>query len=166
MKRLIALVVIAVTILASILMSLPVQAQEAAVSAESGGWFYGAGGFRDNFGFWVSGGTWDGWHYLNPNGSLTYQGRSSDGVTFKVRSYNITGWGCDDNAPGGGWYVYLDGPARVNRGHGWEDGYHFWVVAIDNGEPGRSDSFRIEVLGPHYYYSEGTLGGGNIKLYR
>jgi len=166
MKKLIALAVTAITVLTAITIGLPAQAQEYAVSAEGGGWFYGAGDVKNNFGFRVSGGTWDGWHYLNPDGWLNYQGRSDGGVTFKVRSYDVFGWGCDNNAPGGGWDVYLDGPAMVNRGYGWEDGYRFYAVAIDNGEPGTSDWFRIEVLGPQYYYSEGTLGGGNIKLYR
>lgn len=166
MKKLIALVVIAVTLLPLIIGGVPVRAQEAAVSAEGGGWFYWGEVMKNNFGFWVSGGTWDGWHYLNPDGSLTYQGRSSDGVTFKVRGYHIDGWGCDEDS-GGGWIVYLDGEAKVNRGNGWEDGYHFYVHALDNGEPGKSDWFCIELLGPVYYYASwGTLGGGNIKLCR
>jgi hypothetical protein len=164
MKKLIALAVIAVTVLTLIIGVVPVQAQGTAVLAEGWGWFH-YGESMNIFVFRVSGGTWDGWHYLNPAGFLAYQSRSPDGVTFKLRAYYIEGWGCDE-APGGGWSVYLNGNATVNRGYGWEDGYRFWVVAIDKGKRGKSDSFRIEVLGPQYYYSIGTLSGGNIKLYR
>jgi hypothetical protein len=53
----------------------------------------------------------------------------------------------------------IEGPCEID-GRG---GHTFRVEVADNGEPGRSDTFRVSLS--NGYEAGGNLGGGNIKLH-
>jgi len=64
--------------------------------------------------------------------------------------------------------VHFIGWAEVNG----EDGYMFFVTAIDNGEPGKDDSFVIRIWAPgadpyddSTELASGQLQGGNIVVH-
>ena len=54
---------------------------------------------------------------------------------------------------------HIEGTAQVNG----EDGFTYKVDIADNGEPGRSDTFTLQLSGG--YGASGTLAGGNIQLH-
>lgn len=89
-----------------------------------------------------------------PSGHLRYD----DGLGTKVKSESVTRLVID------GGRAVVHGTATVNG----QSGYTFQVEAVDNGEPGRNDTFRLTVTkasDPLYRYeTDGTLGGGNIKV--
>ena len=53
---------------------------------------------------------------------------------------------------------HIEGTAQVNG----QDGFTYQVDVADNGEPGSSDSFTLQVSS---YGATGTLAGGNIQLH-
>ena len=54
---------------------------------------------------------------------------------------------------------HIEGTAQVNG----QDGFTYQVDVADNGEPGRSDTFTLQLSGG--YGASGTLAGGNIQLH-
>ena len=108
--------------------------------ASGGGWF---GAPKKHFAFaaeYVSGA-------LLPGGQLTY----SDGVRT-VEADVVETFRSDGRT------ATFTGPATVD-GAGT---YRYRVTVTDNGEPGRNDTFAIEVTG--VLSASGTLGGGNIQV--
>ena len=89
-----------------------------------------------------------------PAGHLRYD----QGSTTSVRSEAVTRLVRDGNRA----IVY--GTATVNG----QSGYRFQVELVDNGEPGRSDTFHLTVTKPtnplYRYESGGTLSGGNVQV--
>ncbi len=53
----------------------------------------------------------------------------------------------------------IDGIAKVNN----RGAFNYTVVVVDNGEPGRNDSFSLKLS--NGYSASGTLLGGNIQLH-
>jgi hypothetical protein len=107
-----------------------------------GGWITRAGARAT---FAVAGGP-GGW------GHLQY---IDHGSGFKVKGTGVTAYG-----PGttGSTSRQIDGTATWTGGSGT---YHAEVA--DNGEPGRSDTFRLVLS--NGYMAAGLLGGGNIQLH-
>ena len=89
-----------------------------------------------------------------PAGHLRYD----HGATTSVRSTSVTRLVITGNRA----VVY--GNAKVNG----QDGYRFQVELVDNGEPGRSDTFHLTVTRPtnplYRYETDGTLAGGNLQV--
>ncbi|OLB16178.1 MAG: hypothetical protein AUH12_07320 [Gemmatimonadetes bacterium 13_2_20CM_69_8] len=57
----------------------------------------------------------------------------------------------------------ITGTAEVNG----LSGFTYQVDVADNGEPGRDDTFAIQLSGAGYSYrAGGTLSGGNIQLHQ
>jgi hypothetical protein len=54
---------------------------------------------------------------------------------------------------------HIEGTAQVNG----QDGFTYQVDVADNGEPGRSDTFTLQLSGG--YGASGILAGGNIQLH-
>jgi len=54
---------------------------------------------------------------------------------------------------------HIEGTAQVNG----EDGFTYQVDVVDNGEPGRNDSFKLHLS--RGYDASGPLAGGNIQLH-
>ncbi len=85
-------------------------------------------------------------------GQLSFNDHEKNGV--KVKSTSVTGY-----------YIInavtrqIEGTAKING----KGSYTYTVVVVDNGEPGRNDSFSL-ILSTGYSIS-GTLGGGNIQLH-
>ena len=110
-----------------------------------GGWITGTpSGARGNFG--VGGGIKQGAFW----GHLTYIDHGGP----KVKGTGVTGYEVT-----GALSRRITGTAEVD-GVG---GFTYTVDVIDNGEPGREDSFRIELS--NGYGASGTLAGGNIQLH-
>lgn len=118
-----------------------------------GGWIkgtYGSKHHKNNKAtFGVSGGIKNGKFW----GQLSYNDHSKNGI--RVKSTRVTN------------YIYIDavtrqieGVAKIN-GHG---SFTYKVVVVDNGEPGRNDSFSMELS--NGYSVSGTLKGGNIQLHK
>ena len=55
---------------------------------------------------------------------------------------------------------HIEGTAEVNG----QSGFTYAVDVIDNGEPGRNDSFYIK-LSTGYTAGPSYLGGGNIQIH-
>jgi hypothetical protein len=112
-----------------------------------GGWITGTpSGARGNFG--VGGG-------IKQNGfwgHLTYIDHGPNG--FKVKGTGVTGYEVTGDLS-----RRITGTAEVD-GVG---GFTYTVVVTDNGEPGREDTFTIELS--NEYRASGTLAGGNIQLH-
>lgn len=111
-----------------------------------GGWIQGPFGDKATFG--VSGGI----KHDKFWGQLSYNDHRKNGM--KVKSTSVTA------------YIVLspvtrqiEGVARVNG----KGSFTYKVVVVDNGEPGRNDSFSLDVSGG--YHASGTLMGGNIQLH-
>jgi hypothetical protein len=103
---------------------------------------------NDKATFGVSGGIKNGEYW----GQLSYNDHGRDGI--KVKSTEITG------------YVIIDAETRQIDGIAKVDGsgsYTFTVIIVDNGEPGREDSFSLEVS--NGYSASGTVSGGNIQIH-
>ncbi|MFA6467647.1 MAG: ice-binding family protein [Bacteroidota bacterium] len=86
-------------------------------------------------------------------GQLSYDDHSANGV--KVKSTSVTGYFVIDAVT-----RRIEGLATVN-GNG---SYSYSVTVVDNGEPGRSDSFSIQLS--NGYQLSGMLLGGNIQLHK
>jgi Ice-binding-like len=83
-------------------------------------------------------------------GQLSYN--DHDGV--KVKSTSITDYIIIDSVT-----RQIEGIAKVNN----KGAFNFTVVVVDNGEPGRNDSFSLNLS--NGYSASGTLVGGNIQLH-
>jgi hypothetical protein len=100
--------------------------------------------------FGVSGGIKNGKFW----GQLSYDDHQKNGV--KVKSTSVTA------------YIYIDAVTRQIEGIAKVNGqgsFAYTVVVVDNGEPGRNDSFSLEISAISYSTS-GTLQGGNIQLHK
>lgn len=111
-----------------------------------GGWIKGTFG-KNKATFGVSGGIKNGEFW----GQLSY----NDHKGLKVKSTSVTGYTYIDPVT-----RQIDGVAKVN-GSG---SLTYRVIVVDNGEPGRNDSFSIELS--NGYRASGDLKGGNIQLHR
>jgi len=117
--------------------------------ASGGGWFTAAGTKR-HFGIDA---TYNAGAAL-PGGSVAYDDHAGTEVSASVVDrFRITGT-----------TAVLNGPATVNG----RVGYRYEVTVTDNGEPGRTDTFKIVLTRPgdvtYAYTASGTLGGGNIQV--
>jgi hypothetical protein len=111
-----------------------------------GGWITGTlSGARANFG--VAGGIKQAGNW----GHLTY---IDHGDGTKVKGTGVTGYEVT-----GEFSRRITGTGEIN---GVGD-YTYTVVVTDNGEPGREDTFAIELS--NGYRASGTLVGGNIQLH-
>lgn len=113
-----------------------------------GGWVKTTSNSKATFG--VSGGIKHGKFW----GNLSFNDHSTNGV--QVKSTSITG------------YTHIDvntrkiqGTAKVNG----QEGFSYTVIVTDRNEPGRNDSFSID-LSNGYAVSGGLSGGGNIQLHK
>ncbi len=117
-----------------------------------GGWIEGnsyvKGHKDDRATFGVSGGIKNGEFW----GQLSYNDHGKNGV--KVKSTGVTAYVVIDPVT-----RLIEGTARVN-GHG---SFTYQVVVVDNGEPGRNDSFSLSLS--NGYSASGTLKGGNIQIH-
>jgi hypothetical protein len=117
-----------------------------------GGWINGSsdakGHKNDKATFGVSGGIKNGKFW----GQLSYNDHGKDGV--KVKSTSVTAYRVIDPVT-----REIKGTAKVN-GRG---SFTYTVVVVDNGEPGRNDSFSLVLS--NGYSASGTLKGGNIQLH-
>ncbi len=111
-----------------------------------GGWINGSSGDKASFG--VSGGIKNAKFW----GELSYNDHGKNGV--KVKSTRVTAYIVIDPVT-----RQIEGIAKVN-GRG---SFTYKVVVVDNGEPGRNDSFSLELS--NGYSASGTLKGGNIHLH-
>jgi hypothetical protein len=118
-----------------------------------GGWItVSPSGAKGNFG--VAGGTKQGALW----GHLTYIDHGPSGP--RVKGTGVTGYTVDGTFP---LMRHITGTAEVNG----QGGFTYQVDVADNGEPGRNDTFAMQLSGAGYNYSAGgTLGGGNIQLHQ
>ena len=115
--------------------------------ATGGGWITGTpSGAKANFG--VAGGIKQGAFW----GHLTYIDHDPNGP--QVKGTSVTAYNVVDATT-----RHIEGTAQVNG----EDGFTYKVDIADNGEPGRSDTFTLQLSGG--YGASGTLAGGNIQLH-
>lgn len=98
--------------------------------------------------FGVSGGIKNGRYW----GQLSYNDHGRDGIS--VKSTGVTAYIVIDSVT-----RQIEGNARVGRST-----ITYTVVVKDIGEPGRYDSFSLELS--NGYSASGTLGGGNIQLHK
>ncbi len=87
-----------------------------------------------------------------PSGNLQYDDKAA-GLTAHG---NVTKLSVDKTTM----IATFSGTAKVNG----IDGYAYTVTAVDNGEPGKNDTFAIDIPGIPYS-ANGTLGGGNIQIH-
>ena len=113
-----------------------------------GGWIMNPG--KQTFGFWAeysAGAT-------APGGELSFDDHNGN----KVKATGVTQLTISGNS------ATVRGTATLNN----QAGYHFETTAVDNGEPGRNDSFHLVVTNdtnPLFRYeTQGTLGGGNVQV--
>lgn len=112
-----------------------------------GGWITGTPS-RQKGNFGVAGGIKNGAFW----GHLTYINHGSQ--------LRVKGTGVTDYALGGAPTTrVIEGTCEIN-GAG---GFTYTVEVADNGEPGRNDTFAIELS--NGYLAGGSLGGGNIQLH-
>jgi hypothetical protein len=112
-----------------------------------GGWITETpSGAKGNFG--VAGGIKNGGLW----GHLTF---IDHGDKLKVKGTGVTNYEVVDETT-----RRIDGTARVNG----EDGFSYTVVIADNGEPGRDDTFSLNLS--NGYDAAGDLDGGNIQLHQ
>jgi len=110
-----------------------------------GGWITRPSGARANFavaGGMKNGGLW---------GHLSYIDHGSDGL--KVKGTGVTAYS------GTGTSRHIEGTAEINGA----SGFTYKVDVADNGEPGRNDTFSLELS--NGYKASGNLAGGNIQLH-
>lgn len=111
-----------------------------------GGWITGTpSGARANFA--VAGGTKQGALW----GHLTYIDHG-DGPS--VKGTGVTAYVVMNSTT-----RHIEGTAEING----QGGYTYKVDVVDNGEPGRNDSFAMTLS--NGYTASGTLDGGNIQLH-
>lgn len=121
-----------------------------------GGWIDGTSNVsghkndkNDKATFGVSGGIKNGKFW----GQLSYNDHGKDGMS--VKSTSVTGYRVINATT-----REITGIAKV-KGH---ESVTYTVIVVDNGEPGRNDSFSLELS--NGYKNSGTLeGGGNIQLH-
>jgi hypothetical protein len=112
-----------------------------------GGWITGTpSGAKGTFG--VSGGIRNGSSW----GHLAYIDHGPGGP--KVKGTGVTSYTIVSST-----MRHIEGTCEVNG----QAGYTYRVDVADNGEPGTSDMFRIQLS--NGYTANGTLGGGNIQLH-
>src|SRR5213592_4844935 len=115
--------------------------------ATGGGWITGTpSGAKANFG--VAGGIKQGQFW----GHLTYIDHGPNGP--RVKGTGVTAYKVVNPTT-----RHIEGTAQVNG----QDGFTYQVDVADNGEPGRSDTFTLQLSGG--YGASGTLAGGNIQLH-
>ncbi len=89
-----------------------------------------------------------------PSGHLAFD----DKIGTRVTEAAVTRLVIDGNR------AVITGTASVNG----QTGYRFQVEAVDNGAPGRQDTFRLTLTNPtdplYRYTSSGSLGGGNLEV--
>lgn len=86
-------------------------------------------------------------------GQLSYDDHANN---VKVKSTSVTAYIVIDSVT-----RQIEGRAKVNG----KGSFTYKVIVIDNGEPGRNDSFSISLS--NGYTNSGTLkGGGNIQLHK
>jgi hypothetical protein len=85
-------------------------------------------------------------------GQLSYNDHAKN---IKVKSTSVTAYIVIDSVT-----RQIEGRAKVN-GRG---SFKYTVIVVDNGEPGRNDSFSLELS--NGYNKSGTLKGGNIQLHK
>lgn len=112
-----------------------------------GNFVTGGGWINDKATFGVSGGIKNNKFW----GQLSY----NDHNGVKVKSTSVTAYIVIDAAT-----RQIEGIANINGG----GSFTYKVVVVDNGEPGRNDSFSIELS--NGYNAAGTLGGGNIQIHK
>lgn len=113
-----------------------------------GNFVTGGGWINDKATFGVSGGIKNNKFW----GHLSYNDHTN-GV--KVKSSSVTA------------YIVIDAVTRQIEGVASVNGsgsFTYKVVVVDNGEPGRNDSFSIELS--NGYNASGALKGGNIQLHK
>lgn len=103
---------------------------------------------NDKATFGVSGGFKNGDFW----GQLSFQDHSKNGV--RVKSTSVTNYIVIDEVT-----RQIEGVAKVNG----KGSVNYTVIVVDNGEPGRLDSFSL--LLETGYFASGTLTGGNIQLH-
>jgi len=103
---------------------------------------------NDKATFDVSGGIKNGKFW----GQLSYNDHGMNGVN--VKSTSVTSYTVIDSKT-----RQIEGIAEVNG----KGSFTYKVVVVDNGEPGRNDSFSLELS--NGYSASGTLEGGNIQLH-
>lgn len=95
-------------------------------------------------------------HYIDgaaiPSGNLQY---NDDAAGLKLHG-NVTTLSVDKTTM----TATFSGAAKVNG----VDGYEYKVTVVDNGEPGKTDTFAIDIFAIPYT-GNGTLGGGNIQIH-
>jgi Ice-binding-like len=111
-----------------------------------GGWITGPSGGKATFG--VSGGI----KHDKPWGQLSYNDHRKNGV--KVKSTSVTAYFAVNPVT-----RHIEGTAKING----KGSFSYTVVVVDNGEPGRNDSFSLQLS--NGYTASGTLKGGNIQLH-
>lgn len=112
-----------------------------------GGWINGTSGEKATFG--VSGGIKNGKFW----GQLSFNDHGKNGI--KVKSTSVTA------------YILIDSTTRQIEGIAKVDGkgsFAYTVIVKDSGEPGRNDTFSLEVS--NGYSVAGSLLGGNIQLHK
>jgi hypothetical protein len=112
-----------------------------------GNFVTGGGWINDKATFGVSGGIKNNKFW----GHLSYNDHAN-GV--KVKSSSVTAYIVIDAVT-----RQIEGIASINE----SDSFTYKVVVVDNGEPGRNDSFSIELS--NGYSASGTLRGGNITIH-
>ena len=89
-----------------------------------------------------------------PSGHLGWD----DKVGTRITAAAVTRLVIDGNR------AVVTGTASVNG----QAGYRFQVEAVDNGEPGREDTFQLTITKPtdpfYRYTSSSSLGGGNLQV--
>ncbi len=113
-----------------------------------GSFVTGGGWINDKATFGVSGGIKDEQFW----GNLSYNDHKN-GV--KVKSTSVTAYIVIDAIT-----RQIEGVAKVND----QGSFTYKVVVVDNGEPGRNDSFSIELS--NGYNASGTCQGGNIQIHK
>lgn len=113
-----------------------------------GSFVTGGGWINDKATFGVSGGIKNNEFW----GNLSYNDHNN-GV--KVKSTSVTAYIVIDSVT-----RQIEGVAKVNDG----GSFTYKVVVVDNGEPGRNDSFSIELS--NGYSASGALHGGNIQIHK
>jgi hypothetical protein len=111
-----------------------------------GGWITGTPtGSKATFG--VSGGIKNGSLW----GHLAYV---DHGPNMRVKGTGVTSYSVVTSTS-----RHIEGTCEING----QAGYSYRLDVADNGEPGRSDTFRIQLS--NGYFASGTLEGGNIQLH-
>ena len=111
----------------------------------AGGWITGTpSGIRANFGLNAR-------DPAAPSGQVNYV---DHGIGMHVKSTSITT------------YTIVNATTRQITGTCTIDGvagFTFTVVVVDNGQPGRADTFSITLS--NSYTASGTLQGGNVRVH-